>query len=62
LAAAKAWGLTPSEFWSLPAQERAYMIEFEKATAKMAQFEREEAKRKSKVAKMMAKMRSKLGL
>ena len=38
------------------------MIEFEKATAKMAQFEREEATRKSKVAKMMAKMRSKLGL
>jgi len=38
------------------------MIEFEKATAKMAQFGREEAKRKSKVAQMMAKMRSKLGL
>jgi len=38
------------------------MIEFEQANAKMLQFDREEAERKSKVQGMLAKMRSKLGL
>ena len=38
------------------------MLEFEQANAKMLQFDREEAERKSKVQGMLAKMRSKLGL
>jgi hypothetical protein len=38
------------------------MLEFEQANTKMAQFDREEAERKSKVQGMMAKVRSRLGL
>jgi len=38
------------------------MMEFDQAGAKMAQFDREEAARKSKVQAMMSKVRSKLGL
>lgn len=38
------------------------MMEFEQSLAKMAQFDREEGERKSKVQAMMAKVRSKLGL
>jgi len=38
------------------------MVEFEQASVKMLQFDREEAERKSKVQGMMAKVRSKLGL
>jgi len=38
------------------------MVEFEQASAKMAQFNREETERKSKVQGMLAKMRSRLGL
>ena len=37
-------------------------MEFEQASAKMVQFDREEAERKSKVRGMMAKVRSRLGL
>jgi hypothetical protein len=62
LAAAKAWGLTPGQFWALSSTERAYMLEFEQASAKMGQFNREEAERKSKVKGMLAKVRSRLGL
>ena len=38
------------------------MMEFEQASAKMAQFNREETERKSKVKGMLAKVRSRLGL
>jgi len=38
------------------------MLEFEQAGAKMTQFDREEAQRKTKVQQMMAKVRGKLGL
>ena len=62
MATAKAWGLTPGQFWALSATERAYMLEFEQAGAKMTQFDREEAARKTKVQQMMAKVRGKLGL
>jgi hypothetical protein len=37
-------------------------MEFEQASAKMLQFDREEAERKSKVKGMLAKVRSRLRL
>jgi len=37
------------------------MMEFEQATAKMEQFNREEAERKSKVRQMVDKVRKKFG-
>jgi len=61
LATAKAWHLTPGQFWSLPAIERAYMLEYEQAIAKMEQFNREETERKSKVRQMLDKVRKKFG-
>jgi len=59
LAAAKAWHLTPGQFWALPATERAYILEYEQATAKMQQFDREEAERKSKARQMLDKVKEK---
>ena len=46
----------------MPTWEQAYILELEQSQAKMAQFDREEAQRRTKVQQMMAKVRGKLGL